>query len=81
MKEIFGVSDAMFSMVIVVDVVTSNIWLACLLIAVSRHESIDRLFKANTKSIRELVEKMDAYQKSIERVGVLLSVTKFEWSY
>mmetsp|Transcript_36843 Transcript_36843/g.95419 ORF Transcript_36843/g.95419 Transcript_36843/m.95419 type:complete len:358 (-) Transcript_36843:918-1991(-) len=69
MKEIFQVSDSLFSMVVVVDVVTSNLWLACLLIAVSKHAVIDRAFKANTKTIDALVVKMEAYQKSIERVS------------
>ena len=68
MKEIFNVSDDLFSSMVAVDVVVANIWMAFLLYGAGICEKIDKWTGANTTSIRDLKEKMENYQLKINRL-------------
>jgi uncharacterized membrane protein len=68
MKETFNVSDKLFSAMAVVDVVTANIWMACLLYGVGIHEKMDKWLKADNSAIKELEKKMADYQASVIRI-------------
>jgi uncharacterized membrane protein len=76
MKEVFGVSDTLFSAIITVDVIIYNFWLACLLLGVGISDKIDKKLKADSSSIEELKLKIESYQKSIEKVPSMPDIMK-----
>lgn len=63
MKEIFGVPDKIFSIMVVVDVLIANIWMAILIFLSSRAKEIDKKNGADTSSIDALVKKMEKFEK------------------
>jgi len=71
MKEVFGVGDKIFSAFIAVDVIVANLWMAFLLIAAGRCESIDRSTGANTTAIDELKERIMRYQAEVMKIPKL----------
>jgi len=71
MKEVFGVGDRIFSALIAVDVIVANIWMACLLFAAGRSDSIDRRMGADTTSIDDLKERISRYQADVMRIPKL----------
>ena len=68
MKEIFNVSDDLFSSMVAVDVVVANVWMAFLLYGAGICEKIDKWTGANTASIRDMKEKMEKYELKITRL-------------
>ncbi len=68
MKEIFNVSDVVFSSMVVVDIIIANIWMALLLYGAGITERIDRWLKADTTAIADLRKKLDDYRTSVETV-------------
>lgn len=68
MKEVFEVSDELFSAMVTVDVLVANVWMACLLFAAGRSEAIDRWNGADNTAITELRERVEAYQAEIARI-------------
>lgn len=66
MKEIFNVSDAIFSSMVIVDIIVANIWMAILLYGAGVSERVDRWLKADTSAINELQEKLDNYRTAVE---------------
>lgn len=68
MYEIFKPSDSLYSIMITVDVIVAEIWMAFLLIGVGKSEKIDKYFKADASSVMTLKDKMHAYSQSIARV-------------
>jgi len=68
MKEIFMVSDHLFSAMITVDVIVANIWMAILLYGVGSAKSIDLWLNADTKAITDLKKKMEEYRLQIMRI-------------
>tara|TARA_S200000501_G_scaffold160645_1_gene151489 strand:+ start:12557 stop:13834 length:1278 start_codon:yes stop_codon:yes gene_type:complete len=68
MKEIFNVSDDLFSSMVAIDVVVANIWMAFLLYGAGMCKKIDKWTGANTGSIKNLKEKMENYQLKITRL-------------
>lgn len=68
MYEIFKPSDSLYSVMITVDVIVAEIWMAILLIGVGKTEKIDRFFKADSSSVHHLKDKMQAYSQSIARI-------------
>lgn len=71
MKEVFGVSDALFSTMIAVDVLTANVWMAVLLFFASRAEGIDRRLGADTSAIDALIERVRAFREKHARIPTL----------
>jgi uncharacterized membrane protein len=67
MKEIFGVSERLFSAMVVVDVVVANIWMAFLLIGANNNLKVDRWLKADSSSIEDLKNRVENYSASIAR--------------
>ena len=68
MKEIFAVSDHMFSAMITVDVIVANIWMAFLLYGSGIDQKLDRWLKADTGAIAELKRNMEEYRSQIMRI-------------
>ena len=76
MKEIFNVSDTLFSSMIAVDVIVANIWMAILLYGAGINERIDAKFQADNSAITELKEKIEAYRAQILRIPDLTDTLK-----
>ena len=76
MKEIFNVSDTLFSSMIAVDVIVANIWMAFLLYGAGINERIDVKLQANNSAITELKEKIEAYRVQILRIPDLTDTLK-----
>ena len=71
MYEIFKPSDKLYSIMITVDVIVAEIWMAFLLIGVGKTKSIDRFFKADASSVINLQEKMHEFSQKIARIPSL----------
>jgi len=68
MYEIFEPSDRLYSIMITVDVIIAEIWMAFLLIGVGKSAYIDRFFKSDTSAITHLQEKMHDFSKKIAKI-------------
>ncbi len=62
MKEIFQVPNEVFSLMVVIDILVANVWMAILLILAARSKSIDAKIGADTSSIERLKAKIENYQ-------------------
>ena len=61
MKEVFEVSDDLFSAMIAVDVIIANIWLAVLLYLIGRAPELDAKIGADTSAIDEVRRRVEAH--------------------
>ncbi|WP_397446866.1 DUF819 domain-containing protein [Polaribacter sp. R77954] len=68
MKEQWEVSDSLFSIMAVVDVLVAEVWMAFLLIGVAKSDAIDRWFKADNSSITTLKNKMEKFTLETARI-------------
>lgn len=71
MKEVFEVDGSIFSVMITVDVIVANIWMAVLLLMASRADYFDQKTGADTRAIRHLQEKVAQYQAEHARIPQL----------
>jgi len=76
MKEVFDVSDDLFSVFIAVDVIVANIWMAVLLYGVGRADKIDKFLKADTSAIEDIKKRVGDYQALIMRIPTLTDTMK-----
>ncbi len=68
MYEIFEPSDHLYSIMITVDVLVAEVWMAFLLIGVGKSKQIDEFFKADASSVTALRDKMHDFSQRITRV-------------
>ncbi|WP_146524067.1 DUF819 family protein [Novipirellula artificiosorum] len=68
MKEIFKPSDELFSVMVAVDVIVAEVWMAFLLLGIGKSKWIDRMLKADASAVDRLTEKMEAFSRSTLRV-------------
>lgn len=71
MKELFEPSNDLFSIMVVIDVVVANLWMAFLLYGAGVSGRIDKVFKADSSAIDDLKHRVEAYQASISRIPKL----------
>jgi uncharacterized membrane protein len=76
MKEVFEVGDEIFSVMVAVDVLVANVWLAVLLYAAGESDVIDRKLGADTSAIEQLKTTMAAYQAKVARIPNLADLMK-----
>lgn len=69
MYEIFEPSDRLYSIMITVDVLVAEVWMAILLIGVGKSKQIDTYFKADASSVKSLQEKMHDFSQKIARIA------------
>ena len=75
MMEVFQVDSKIFSKMVAVDIICANIWLAILLIGVNRNKYIDdKILNANSSSIIEIKDRIEAYNLSISKIPDLKDV-------
>lgn len=70
MYEIFKPTDKLYSIMITVDVIVAEIWMAFLLFGVGKTKQLDRYFRADASSIDRLQEKMHEFSKKIAKIPV-----------
>lgn len=71
MREIFGVSDDLFSAFIAVDVLVANVWMACLLLGAANARRIDAWTGANTSAIAAVERKVEALRAARAKIPTL----------
>ncbi len=69
MKEVFGVSNSVFSIWVTVDVIIANVWMAVLLYGTGIAERIDRATGADTSAIEDLKSRVTAFQAAHRRIA------------
>jgi uncharacterized membrane protein len=74
MKEVFGVSDQLFSAMITVDVLVTNVWLAFLLFGAGISDKLNKLLKADSSAIETVKNKIASYQESIAEIPTLKNI-------
>lgn len=68
MKEIFGPSNQLYSVMVAVDVVVAQFWMLVLLLGVEKAKQIDKWLGADSSSIERLRKKMEDYAKENARI-------------
>ena len=68
MKEVFEVSNTLFSQMVAVDVFWANIWMAVLLFMAGQAARLDARMKADTAAIEELKARMERFQAEHARI-------------
>jgi uncharacterized membrane protein len=68
MKEVFEVSDGVFSAMVAVDVLVANVWMAVLLFMAGRAAVLDRRLGADTSAIEELKRRVTEFQERHARI-------------
>ncbi|RKD86445.1 DUF819 family protein [Mangrovibacterium diazotrophicum] len=68
MYEIFKPSDHLYSIMITVDVLVAEVWMAVLLIGVGKSHRIDKFFNADASSVETLQKKMHDFSQKIARI-------------
>ena len=62
------ISGKVFSIMITVDIIVAEIWMAFLLLGVGRSESLDRFFKADSSAVDNLKTHMHEFSQRIARI-------------
>lgn len=74
MYQIFKPSGRLFSTVITIDIVVSQIWMALLLLGAAKNRQIDKMFKADTRHLEELKSRMENLSSRSARVTTLADI-------
>ncbi len=69
MKEVFDVSDKVFSAMVAVDVLVGSVWMAFLLYGAGMAEKIDAWFKADCSAINDVRERVESFQKDVAKIA------------
>ncbi|PHR85708.1 MAG: hypothetical protein COA59_00565 [Colwellia sp.] len=67
MKEIYGADGKIFTIMVTVDIVVANLWMACLLYFAANHKRIDAKSGADTSGINKLIARVDAFERKHAR--------------
>jgi len=68
MYEIFEPSDKLYSIMITVDVLVAEVWMAILLLGVGRSDDLDRYFNADASAVTNLKNKMHEFSQRTARI-------------
>lgn len=71
MLETYKYKESLFGGMLIVDIVVANIWMAVILFGIGKKGKIDRWLKADSSAIDDLVNKVESFQKSVERKASL----------
>lgn len=69
MYEIFKPTDSLYSIMITVDVIVAEVWMALLLLGVGRSDDLDNYFKADATAVTNLKQKMSEFSQKIAKVS------------
>ena len=68
MQEVFNVKEDLYGIMIVIDVIVANLWMAFLLSGAKISDKIDRFIGADNSSITKLKESVKSYRESVTKV-------------
>ncbi len=71
MYEVFEVPDQLFAVMITVDVIVAQVWMAVIILGIGQSDRIDRKLKADNSAIITLQEKMETFRMGIARIPTL----------
>ena len=71
MLEIFKYNQEKYGATVLVDILVANLWMATLLIGISKKDKIDKWLGADTSAIERLKEKVIKFAKKVERIPTL----------
>lgn len=71
MKEIYEADGKIFTIMVTVDIVVANIWMAGLLYIAANHKAIDAKSGADTSGIDKLIDKVEAFERKNKRTPEL----------
>ncbi len=71
MKEIYEAGGSIFSIMVTVDVIVANIWMACILFMAGEADVIDAKIGADNSAIKSLQKKMENYQAQNSKIPSL----------
>ncbi|NQZ86066.1 MAG: DUF819 family protein [Colwellia sp.] len=71
MKDIFEADGKIFTIMVTVDIVVANLWMAVLLYIAANHKRIDAKSGADTSGIDQLIKKVEEYERSNKRIPEL----------
>lgn len=71
MKEIYEADGNIFTIMVTVDIVVANIWMACLLYLAANHKRIDEKSGADTSGIDKLIKNVEAFEKNNKKIPEL----------
>jgi len=71
MKDIFEADGKIFTIMVTVDIVVANLWMAVLLYIAANHKRIDAKSGADTSGIDQLISKVEAYERANKRMPEL----------
>ena len=71
MKELFGVSDDLFGMMILVDATNASLWLLAILVMAKHSAKIDRFLRADTSSIDKVIKAVESYERDHARPATI----------
>jgi len=71
MKETYEVGNDMFSVMVTIDIIVANIWMAVLLIMASKAKQLDEKNGANTDALDDLKDTVEAFQLKHSRIPQL----------
>lgn len=71
MKEVFNISDTLFSAMVTIDVIVAYVWMAILLYGASNAGKIDQWLKADTTTLDKLRQRMESYTLANARIPSL----------
>lgn len=74
MKDIYQANGDIFTIMVTVDIIVANIWMAGLLYLAAKHKEIDAKSGADTRSIDNLIEKVQQLEKSQSRMPELKDI-------
>ena len=69
MYEVFEPSDSLYSIMITVDVIVAGVWMAILLLGVGKSDQLDNYFKADSRAVTSLKNKMQNFSTKIAKVS------------
>ncbi|MBX2967523.1 MAG: DUF819 family protein [Cyclobacteriaceae bacterium] len=71
MLEVFGASGSLFSIMVTIDVIVANVWMAVLLYGAGRADKIDKAIKADSSAIEEAKKRIENFQLSVMKMPKL----------
>lgn len=75
LKEIYGCSEPLFAIILVVDAVVSTTWTACLIYGAAYKDKIDAWLHADTRSIEEVKQRILEFKEEPDRPANLLDLS------
>jgi len=75
MREVFEVSDKLFSQMLPVDIIIGYLWMGVLLYGAGINNKIDKWLKADASAIDELRENVEKYRASIAHIPTVKEIT------